>query len=288
MLKLDSSGHIPISPPRASASRVRDTLGGCPLRNLLDKMYETGIRYGWNIVGTAIHSAIEHVALDDLDLDQAIDHAHDLAWEDVKRYKKAGYEIRYANGRGMDTIDENIEDMLKRWWAEVHPDSSERHFSYLPYKWPFTPEVEISYPGFHTAIDAVFYAKKGPGVALVDWKTGTSKAASTSQMWTYIWAFEEWYPYAEVVDSWFHHLGHDEQIQPVEDFPGHEYVAHLVEYSEIVESNLTLRTLARPHWVCTRADLCPHKERCPAFGGDLRQIREDAKLLLVTEEPKEA
>lgn len=287
MLKINEEGLVPITPPRASASAMRDALSGCPLRGLLDKMYETGQRYGWNVLGSGLHLAIEKVALDDLDLDQAKDVAHEYIWDTIQKWGEAGHAVRYSNGRALDTLEDDVDSMLVDWFHDVHPDSSDRHFTYEPYDWPFQPEVELSRPGFHTSIDAVFYPKtSGEGVGLADWKTGTSKKADPIQMWTYQWAWGE-FRNGGVQDAWFHHLAHGE-IQPIEDYPGDEYVAHLAEYTLYTQENMTLRMQAKPHWVCGRADLCPHKEtRCPAYGGSLQQIKDDAKLLVI-DSPKEA
>ena len=74
-----------------------------------------------------------------------------------------------------------------------------------------------------------------------------------------------------------------------QDYPGDDYMSQCVAYTETIQNDLTLRIQPKPHWVCGKANLCPHRdqERCPAFGGSLQQIREDAKLLVPTS-PKEA
>ena len=143
MLKLNDEGVIPISPPRASASAIRDALGGCPLRGLLDKMYETGQRYGWNVLGTGLHLAIEHTALHDLDLDQAKAVAHEYIWDTIQKWDEAKHAVRYSNGRDLDTLEDDVDDMLDGWFEDVHPDSSNRHFRYMAYEWPFEPEKEL-------------------------------------------------------------------------------------------------------------------------------------------------
>lgn len=283
MLKLNEDGLIPVSPPRASASAIRDALGGCLLRGLLDKMYETGQRFGWNVLGSAMHLAIEHVALHDLDFDQAAAVAHEYVWDTIQKWDEAGHSVRYSNGRSMASIEDDIDDMLGAWFAEVHPDSSDRLFRYTAYKWPFEPEVELSRPGFHTAIDAVFYAKDEEGVALVDWKSGTSAKADPWQMWTYEWAWGDFRD-LPVLATWFHHLAHSTLQDTDDTYPGDEYVWQAVEYTELMVSNMTLRLQPKPHWVCGKANLCPHRDlgTCPAYGGDLQQIRSDAKLLTFT------
>ncbi len=287
MLKINDGGVVPISPPRASASAMRDALGGCPLRSLLDKMYETGHRQGWNVLGTGLHLAIEMTAKNDLDLDQAIEVAKGYVWDTIQEWDEERYTVRYSKGRSLSTLDDDIASMLTAWFEDVHPDSADRLFRYDAHKWPFRPEVELSRPGFHTSIDAVFYVKKGSGVSLVDWKTGTSPKADPIQMHTYQWAWGEFRD-PPVLGTWFHHLG-GRAMQDVDAYyPGDEYIGHLAESTEVIQSNMTLRLQAKPHWVCGKADLCPHKEeRCPACGGSLQQIREDAKLLLITS-PKEA
>ncbi len=284
MLKINEDGRIPISPPRASASAMRDALNGCPLRSLLDKMYETGHRYGWNVLGTAIHLAVEKVATDGLDLDQAKDVAHDYIWTTIQKWDEAGHQVRYSNGRSMATLEDDVDDMLNGWFIDVHPDSPDRHFRYMAYRWPFEPEVECSRPGFHTSIDAVFHAKEGGGVALVDWKTGTSPKADPIQMHTYEWAWTEFHG-TPVQATWFHHLAHREMQDTDDTYPGAANMSQLADYTQIIQEIMTLRIQPKPHWVCGKANLCPHRdqERCPAFGGSLQSIREDAKLLLVTE-----
>ncbi len=278
-LKLNEDGVILLNPPRLSASALKDAVSGCLLRGVLDKMYDTDKRFGWNILGTSIHSAIEQVAIRDLDLDAAIEHAHDMVWDALQRWAKTGKTVRYSKGRGIDTIDSDIEDMLTGWFEDVHPDSEHRLPIYAQHEWPFGTEVPLVRPGMHTIVDALFTLKGTPGVvSLVDWKTGANTKADPKQLHFYEWAWPQFYPDDRVSGTWFHHLA-DGSLQHVDDYPGIEWMAYLVEYAETIINNDTLRLMPKPHWVCGRADLCPHKDHCPAFDGDLHTLREHVKLI---------
>lgn len=283
VLRLNEDGKIPMSPPRVSATAMKDAISGCLLRGVLDKMYDPPQRFGWNILGTAIHSAIQHVATDDLDLDQAIEHAHDLVWDKLQEWAKAGKSVRYAQGRGIDTIDQDIEGMLAGWFRDVHPDSGKRLPLYAEHEWPFRAEVELSRPGLHTIVDAVFDLKGTPGeVSIVDWKTGGTPKADTQQLHFYQWMWPQFHSKDRISGAWFHHLV-DGSRQHADDYPGDDWMEYKYLYAKTIINDPTLRMMPRPHWVCGRADLCPHKAVCPAFDGDLHTLWENAKLITYDE-----
>lgn len=224
-------------------------------------------------LGSALHEGIEVTILEDLDLDQALalvtgrieDWLADLGDAPVLESSK----------RGVDTILQDSERMMRSWFKWVHPDSDKRHPTYEDYAWP--PRVEVPFQRWAKglrypvwgSIDAVFEHKyTADHSAIVDWKSGSSRQRDSNQLHFYQFGLER--RAAEGVRAWFHHLDRKQGrsvIQEADPYPGDSVVRRRIQAAEDMKTQIVNGGPVpfKPDWYC---NYCPVQHVCPKEGVD--------------------
>jgi len=121
-----------------------------------------------------------------------------------------------------------------------------------------------------TEADAIFSANGG-GVALADWKLGTSKSGMAMQLYLY-WYCMRRRGYALSDDpfrAWFHYPSYSKPIVHITGYPGDEYIEAYVDYAQ--EQRLKGPYLPNPDWF--RCSQCEWKDKCPLWGGEYEETR---------------
>jgi hypothetical protein len=208
----------------------------------------------------------------DLDLDQALTHARAGIDRELERIADAPRKIE-SSKRGFDSMHDDAARMLRNWFKFVHPDSDKRLEIYDEYAWP--PKVEVpftvdpylagtQYPVWGS-IDAVFLPVSGESVAIVDWKSGTSKQRNSDQLHFYQFGYKGDTP------AWFHHLDRVRKgsiIQEADPYPGDDVVRQRILATEAIKESILDDGYVNfnPDWYC---NYCPVQHVCPA-DGDVR------------------
>lgn len=300
--------------PMATRNTDVSTLHDCPGRWVLTHLRETEqAEASFFILGSLLHEAIERAILMDMDEDWSLSAMHKAidreleriqcqpcsgeGWfqgpvdntdiDECPRCNGTGYAMPTieTSKRGFDTMHEDAERMLKQWFWSVHPDSPKRLETYNEYEWPPRVEVPFTSPPDETctkypvwgSIDAVFEHKSTAYVALVDWKSGTSKQRTDDQL--HFYQFGIALDYA-VGDAWFHHLDKVQKrsiIQEVGPWPGTAVVRQRILATEAIKDSIIEGEYPQfnPSFLC---NYCPVQHLCPA-DGDARNREENGATL---------
>jgi len=268
--------------PMATRSTDVSTLAQCEGSWLLKLFYEKEqAEASFFILGSQLHETIEVAIVMDLDLDGAQRHLNAALDRELERVDASGKRRIESSKRGFDTMHEDGERMLGNWFRSVHPDSAKRHPIYDGYEWP--PETEVGWRRnagtthpIWGSIDAVFLHKTDLArLALVDWKSSTSKQRDSNQLHYYMYG----YGHMPNDEAWFHHLDrvrNDAIIQMADPYPGDDVVRQRILDTEaakqrILEGEVTFT----PDWYC---GYCPVQEFCPA-DGDVRNREDNQRKL---------
>lgn len=265
---------------RASDIRTLALGQGCEGQWYLSHLYRGELPDAvWFILGTAIHTAIEETILHDYTLDEAIEIAHTdrrMMMHDAE----ANGIIQQTSARakrGLHTIEDDINRMVKKWWDDVHPSSPSRLPVYNDYDWPPTVEyvidVGIDETRLITTVDAIFRGsqKFGEGTLVVDWKSGSTKKSHPSQIQTYAYGLKAeglFDPTAQLVIGAFHHIDHS-TLQFEYDYWGDEIVESWIRNTNLTKSHKDITF--NPDWWC---GYCTARAKCPVMGdGDMQDIK---------------
>ncbi len=270
--------------PMTTRSTDCSTLDQCPGKYALTLLHEDDqAEASFFELGTTLHDRIE-AAIDydhDLDIALAKGHASLGLWEEkVQMGIEDGRRVLETSKRGIDTIHDDFERMLKKWFLYVHPDGDKRHPIYDDYEWPPKTEVKFFDSWRHVwgSVDAIFDHKAQPDhVAIVDWKSGLQKQKTSFQL--------HFYTYGMGVDpegtvSWFHHLDRVRKnaiVQMADEYPGDEEMARAVKEASRHKVRLLSGEMPEfnPDWWC---NFCPVQDFCPADGDDRNRDTNRIKL----------
>lgn len=276
---------------RSSDVRNLVLTDACNMNTVLNWLYPDEVQGTvWWVLGSALHKGIELTILEDLTHQLGLDacrlemqillHANrkvDTLESSSKRRKRSLY-----------TIEEDLERLYLNWWNGVHPSSKDRNHLYDDYSWPPVVEYMVRVPeapgaALYTEIDAIFV--DGPSdrpVAIVDWKSGSSKTAAEAQLHIYRYGLHHeggWFPEgAGPMVGWFDHLEHNKR-QIVDPYVGDTTVAHWLTmtraYKEaMIETNSI---------VATNSYLCKNynnaKGLCPVCSDDPNTVKPWAEIL---------
>lgn len=278
---------------------VRDLLE-CQIKWLLKRLYPPDFLPTWNPLGTVIHAGIYDVLIGNADLEDAINGAKAVAAKMLT--ENPNLPVRGTKKRTPQTIDKDIDRMLRKWWQAVIVGEVEEYQS-LDLD-SAEGEVVVNVPAetmgtmapMRTTIDAIIPLSDASEVfyAIVDWKSGATAHADPLQLYTYLYAARHdpnsplYQVNPSAVELWFHHLDFG-KIQRAEDYPGDDYIREMLRWTEATKRSMRETGFAPPHpdWYC---DYCTVKSHCPAFGGDLRSVARDARLLTLDyiPEPEES
>jgi hypothetical protein len=256
----------------------------CPGRWVLSNFYEADqAPASFFMLGTQLHETIEVAINLDLDLDQALAHAS----AGIDRQLEAlppGVQVVESSQRGLDTMRDDADRMMRQWFRTVHPDSDKRLEIYDEYEWPPQTEVPFMfssdlagtrYPVWGS-VDAIFKAKDSVEHALVDWKSGTSRQRTDDQLHYYMFGLST----LEVQTAWFHHLDKQRKgsiVQEVGPWPGSDAIRQRILATEAIKDEVVAGKYPKfnPDWYC---NWCPVQQVCPA-DGDYRNREENAANL---------
>lgn len=256
--------------PMATRSTDVSMMQQCPGRWLLTNFYEqTQAEASFFILGSALHTAIENAIVFDMDADWAQQGMRANIERELER--AAGAERRIESSkRGFDTMIEDAERMLGQWFRTVHPDSSKRLPIYDEYEWPpvtedqwFYHDGQTKYPQWGS-VDAAFLSKAGSHLALVDWKSGTSRQRNSDQLHFYMYGYGGG-------RAWFHHLDKQQArsiIQHADPYPGDDVVRQRILATEAIKEGILEDGVVQfnEDWYC---NYCPVQHHCPV-DGDVR------------------
>jgi hypothetical protein len=237
----------------------------------------------WFGLGTGFHTVVEEVVEDDLDLDQALwsGQLEIELWLEATE-KRGRFESPSNKAkRTLESMPEDMDRMIRKWFRDVHPDSDKRLGLYDDYDWP--PKVEHiidtqleGTSGLRTTVDAIFTGgPRGRKTAIVDWKTGANPKAADVQIQVYAWGLKQeglMSPTQNRSLGWFHHVDHG-KLQKVSSYWG-EMIPELIRKTEREKREIqaTGKVLATPDWFC---GYCPVKALCPLKGkGEWQPIQE--------------
>jgi hypothetical protein len=256
------------------ATRSTDVadLGKCPGAWLLKLIYEDQqAEASYFALGSALHDGIDTTIKEDLSLAQALALVEGQIEDWIAGLDPAA-RILESSSRGVDTILDDAQRMMKNWFTFVHPSSDKRLDVYKQYDWPPRTEVaweredpDTTYPVWGS-IDAIFDKKDSTEVAIVDWKSGTSRQRNSDQLHFYQFG----YGYMPGDLAWFHHLDRVRKhyvIQEAEPYPGDAAVRQRVLATEAIKQSILEdgRATFNQDWYC---NYCSVQEFCPVEGAD--------------------
>jgi hypothetical protein len=227
-------------------------------------------------MGTGLHSAFEMnmaegMSISQHEQNQMIDFAMSYIDDKLVDDMRAGFETKYANHTpDLDAVADGVSECVTNWCRDVHVDSNARPYWMDGEVWPPELEKRAELPGFATDIDAVF--PDDDGFIVVDWKTGARPKADGIQLRIYAWALRQ-LGYGPCRDALFYHARKG-VWQPVEvpNTQGEDqYIEQLIAATAMTKGDETLALQPRLGWYCNT--VCPHQDRCPAFGGDLTALQ---------------
>ncbi len=229
--------ETPIIPGWNRTSDVRNLVltDSCPMNAVLNWLYPDEVTGTvWWVLGSGLHKTIELTILDNLDYVQGQAELRLELQMLLHDNRKVGtLESSSARRkRSLDTMFGDAKRMYMTWWKAVHPDSPDRHHFYDDYDWPpeveymieLPDEVERTGAALFTEVDAIF--EGGPEerpVAIVDWKSGSSKSEKEFQLHIYRYGLHRvggFFPNGTgPMVGWFHHLDAD-KLQIVDPYIG--------------------------------------------------------------------
>jgi hypothetical protein len=265
---------------RASDVRTLALGSGCEAGWLMSNLYNAELPdTTWFALGTALHTGIEK-SIDD-ELDNPYD-AVDYVQADIEIAKLESPDmIQSASKRAKRTKDSMMDDaerIIRKWWDDVHPDSKLRKKIFDQYQWPPKVEHVIDVDVdpkqgmiLNTQVDAIFTARQdlpfGAEIAIVDWKTGSTAKAHDSQLHIYAYGGrkEGWYtnlPTEPV--GFFWHVDHSKP-QMAGPYLGDDVVENWIlstymQKDRIINAGPTYN----PDWWCP---YCRARDYCPVNGG---------------------
>ncbi len=230
--------HVPTIPGWNRSSDVRNLAltDACGMNSVLNWLYPDEVQGAvWWVLGSSLHAGIELTIKGDLTFDEGL-------FECLLEMKMLLYANRDVGTiesssprrkRSLETVEDDIRTMFRTWWDAVHPSSKTRLHWYDDYDWPPVTEYmiklpsEIAYTGaaLFTEVDAIFSG--GPEdrpIAIVDWKTGSSKSADESQLHIYRYGLKG-LTFEGSFIGWFHHLDAD-KVQIVDPYLGDTAIVH--------------------------------------------------------------
>ena len=254
----------------------------------------------WWVLGSALHKGIELTIADDLSYQDGLDEC----FLEMKMLLHANRKVGTIESssarrkRSLDTIEEDITRMYTTWWNAVHPDGSERLHWYDDYDWPPRVEYMIDVPdevkrsgaALFTEVDAIF--EGGPEdrpIAIVDWKTGSSKTADHAQLQIYRYGLhmedrdqenvELWFPHKPgSMVGWFHHLDAN-RIQIVDPYLGNTVVQHWLTMTSAYKKAMIEKNTV----VATNSFLCQNYNNaqalCPTCAPEPTEVKEWHEIL---------
>ena len=260
--------------PLATRSTDVADLGKCPGAWLLKLIYEDQkAEASYFALGSALHDGIDITIKEDLSLEQALTIVEGQIEDWLSQIAKTSSQrILESSSRGVDTILDDAQRMMKNWWKFTHPSSPDRLLLYEQYEWPPRTEVaweredpETTYPVWGS-IDAIFDKKDSTEIAIVDWKSGTSRQRNSDQLHFYQFG----YGYMPGDIAWFHHLDRVRKhyvIQDAEPYPGDAAVRQRVLATEAIKQFILEdgRATFNQDWWC---GWCSVQEFCPVEGAD--------------------
>ncbi len=260
--------QVPMTTRSTDVSTIADCPGAFALNLLHERDKAEASYFG---LGTALHETIERVIEFNHDLDYSLDLLEAKLFIWMERVEKGDRRLIETTKRGVDTMYDDGERMLRQWFRTVHPDGEKRHPIYDDYKWP--PRTEVFFydkiKKVWGSIDAIFKHKNGAELGLVDWKSSVKKQENKHQLDFYQ------YGYPAILGnwkSWFHNLDRKQARAIVshidEPYPGDSTVEWRI--SDAVDAKASLCDGEypdfNPGWYC---NYCPVQEFCPA-DGDVR------------------
>jgi len=255
MLTVDIPTHI--SPSQVSQ------LAQCPARYLLGRAYPPETTPVWNVLGTAVHTAIQAAIEDGITLYDTISLVKTLIGEhDPER-------IAFQSRTTKDNLVATAVGCVETWWDQVHPTGKNRLPEYEALGWPPQTESRFNLPGGPPVVvilDALYSTAFGPVV--VDWKTGARSRSQMLQLYIYWWALRQ----SGIAKpehrprGWFHHL-RSGKLQPFDWYPG----------DAVIQAQLWAadRTKRAGHYDPQPNDFCPvcqSQPHCPIFTGDMTDL----------------
>lgn len=265
--------------PLATRSTDISTIAQCPGSWALKLFYEKEqAEASYFHLGSQLHETIEVAINMALDQDWALRHLN-AGFDRRLEVLAAASHVLESSKRGVDSMRDDGERMLKQWFWSVHPDSSKRLPIYDEYEWPpatefpFNADVGTKYPAWGS-VDAVFVDSMG-GEAVVDWKSGTAKQKSSDQLHYYMLGLGGY-----VERGWYHRLDMKQPrsiIQMADPYPGDDVVRQRILATEAVKDSLVEGKYPKfiPSALC---NWCPVQKFCPA-DGDYRNREENARNL---------
>jgi len=251
--------------PMTTRSTDCSTLEQCAGKYALTLIHEEDqAEASFFVLGLALHEAIEAAIVNDL----SFEGAHAMMAGKLHEWVGTLGDKRVIEGgkRGVDTIHNDAERMLKNWFKFVHPDSDKRLEIYNDYEWPPSTEMYFYDPNKKVwgSIDAVFIGKGTHEWALVDWKSGTQKQKDSNQLHFYTYGGG----YGTNINAWFHHLDRVQPraiIQLADEYPGDSTMEWRVDEAYAVKAQLVSGSMPdfNPDWYC---NYCPVQDFCPADG----------------------
>lgn len=268
--------------PLATRSTDISTIAQCPGSWALKLFYEKEqAEASYFHLGSQLHETIEVAINMALDLDWALRHLNAGIDRRLEVLTAASHVLE-SSKRGVASMRDDGERMLRQWFKTVHPDSDKRLPIYDEYEWPPRTEVPFSgggatkYPQWGS-IDAWFEGKNPDYSAFVDWKSGTSKQRNSDQLHFYIYGAAV---DPETTGAWFHRLDMKQSrsiIQKADPYPGDDVVRQRILATEAVKDSLVKGKYPKfiPSALC---NWCPVQQFCPA-DGDYRNREENARNL---------
>lgn len=275
--------------PLATRSTDISTIAQCPGSWALKLFYEKEqAEASYFHLGSQLHETIEVAINMALDLDWALRHLNAGIDRRLEVLTAASHVLE-SSQRGVDSMRDDAERMLRQWFKTVHPDSDKRLPIYDEYEWPPSTEVPISRSPEYSktvysqwgSVDAVFLHRTEEGVALIDWKSGTSRQKSSDQLHYYMYVGS--HLGGGILSNrtgWFHHLDKVQPrsiIQMADPYPGDDVVRQRILATEAVKDSLVKGKYPKfiPSALC---NWCSVQQFCPA-DGDYRNREENARNL---------
>lgn len=268
------------------SSDITSILRDCPKRWVFDLVLKDERNPIWFIEGTAVHSAIEGSLRYNWDINRMMKEA-------LKYYNKemeaAGETLYTTTNRPVDG-GEHISECVVHWWY-WHQQNLEQgleingiQYNPTPHLIEYDVTLDIGKYGLYTRVDAVYKPLKGGDpYAIVDWKSGKSKAwARPDQLHVYYYGLTQEGTIPDVgFNGMFYHAYQDHmQVVTPETYPSHHVVEGWILHTESVKEAGVFPCM--PNKFCK---WCIGYDVCPAFNPDgYAQFQTEHNIRMITKE----
>jgi len=265
------------------------TLLECPAKYALGRLFDRDAEAGYFAFGTAGHLYF-HKRLTGSTPDEAWGAAVDSLASFIEGALSAGVEARWTKKRPESGAFDELRSIVGKWEADLE-------FIYYGEGWEcvaaeFPARVDDSgvRAGDRVAVttaDSIW--RRGDEWRIVDWKTGSTAKANPLQLHIYSWVLRHdpkspiYGLPPERVGLFFHHAAFS-KLQNAAPYPGDAYIEALLDWATSTKERMVSEAFApaHPDWYC---DYCLYRSGCPAWGGNLEDLRQRLASASLEREP---